>query len=176
MPHPCGIRSVLLLRLTGTRLTAVTLTQCLDTTLQRRVGGEQCRELTLTANTEGHQLTVQLTGLIVGLLQGRQRTDHSGRADQLGTGLIGTELTATAEPGDDGGRKNAQHNFRRSGRYVEGSTGAVAFVCQSGALNKVTGDTGEEHHEGVYRALNLRQGKHIAVGTVADFMAQHSLD
>src|SRR5690606_17592310 len=159
----------------GTRLTAVTLTQRLDTTLQRRVGGEQRREFTLTANTEGHQLTVQLTGLIVGLLQGRQRTDHSGRADQLGTGLIGTEFTTTTEPGHDGRGQNTQHNFRRNGRYIEGNTGAVAFVFQNGAVNKVTDDAGKEHHKGVYHALNQGQGNHIAVGDVADFMAQYRL-
>src|SRR5690606_35663756 len=146
MPHPCGIRSVLLLRLTGTRLTAVTLAQRLNTTLQRRVGGEQRRELTLTANTEGHQLTVQLTGLIVGLLQSRQRTDHSGRTDQLGTGLIGTELTATAEPGNNGRGQNTQHNFRRNGGHIEGNARTIAFVFQNGTINKVTDDTGEEHY------------------------------
>ena len=110
------------------------------------------------------------------MLQSRQRTDHSGRTDQLGTGLIGTELTATAEPGHNGRGQNTQHNFRHDGRHIKGNAGAVAFVFQHRTVNKVTDDAGEEHHKGVYHALNQGQGNHIAVGNVADFMAQHGLN
>jgi hypothetical protein len=58
------------------------------------------------------------------------------------------------------------------GRHVVGNALAF-FVLEDHLVDEVADDAGEEHHEGVHHALHQRQGDHVAVGHVADFVGQY---
>ena len=83
-----------------------------------------------------------------------------------------------AEPGHDHAGDKAQHDVEHdAGDVVAHARSGVFFVILAqGAVDEVTHHAAEEHHEGVQHALNQRQGHHVAVGNVRNFMAQHRFD
>ena len=107
-------------------------------------------------------------------LQAAQGIDHGLLACQFGTGNVGLEFAAAREPHHDDGGQDAQHDIGDDAGHIVGNAGAF-FVLEHHAIDEVADDAGEEHHEGVHYALDEGEGDHVAVGDVADLVAQDGL-
>ena len=104
--------------------------------------------------------------------QALQGADHCRGAGELRTGFVSPEFTFTREPHHNGAGEETQDQFGEDGRNVVGNAAALV-VLEHHRVDKVADDSGKEHDKGVHHALHQRQGDHVAVGNVADFVGQY---
>jgi len=94
---------------------------------------------------------------------------------QLGAGFIRSELTAPRKPHDDGAGEDAEHDLGDDGGHPVADAEA-ALVLQHHAINHEADHPCEEHHEGVHHPLDQGQRHHVAIGHMADLVADDGFD
>ena len=100
--------------------------------------------------------------------------NHRLATGELSAALICSVLTQSTEPHDDDAGQDAKHDLEEDGGE-EPAHAASTFGLQNHAVDKVPGDTGEEDNECVDHALNQREGHHVAVCDVSDFVSDDCL-
>ena len=94
---------------------------------------------------------------------------------KAGTGGIGAELAPARKPhGDDAGQ-DAQHQLGHDAAQDVAHADAL-LLTEHHAVDEDADDAGKEDDEGVQHPLQQGHGHHVAVGDVADLVAQHRLD
>ena len=85
---------------------------------------------------------------------------------------VGAELAMPREPHHDHAGENAEHQLRDD-HGDEERRAVAALGLEHDAIDDVADDARQEDDEGVHHALDQRQRHHVAVGDVADLVAEH---
>ncbi len=104
-----------------------------------------------------------------------ERADHVLAAREAGAAGVGAEFAPPREPHDDHGRQEGKHELGDHRRDPE-CRAVAALVAEHDLVDDVADQARGDEHEGVHHALDQCQGDHVAIGDVADLVAEHGLD
>ena len=103
-----------------------------------------------------------------------ERRDHRLFASKTSAACVCTEFPIAGICRNDNGAENHENNFKEIDEDDVTHRAAASLPIATHAGDGESENSGEEHYEGVDDALKKGHGHHIAIGDVADFMAENS--
>src|SRR6266571_767824 len=145
-----------------------------DTFLDRRVAGEERRPSRRAVHARRGKRLRQ--GARLHAAQAHERAYHRlRRAEQPRRARVGAELALARKPHHDDRGEYPEYDLTDDHRDVETRSDA-ALGAEYGLVHDEANDARQEIHEGIEYALDEGQRDHVAVGDVADLVAEHRFD